>query len=430
MKALLFLGLLAPTVHSSTVRHYIVPAKNLYSQPSPFWRVPLRPDATPFITEEPAASEFKVENSVPPKNLSTPAWAEGPESRRRKHLQKALQYESLRLKWLKSVRSKKQETPKNPDWLSQRVARTLDSLEIPWSSWNRTRETSTTPVQVFEVPPWVNLQFVARRIALGGLVQSVRRMRRRNVENGEAFSTTYETSRGLVEIQLRKPRPKARVCILVDDVGYSGEGIDTYLAMNMPVTISVLPFYDTSAFFARKARQLGFEVMLHMPMQSSFASYYKYENLIKTKLSEEELSKRVKRVLAAVPLIQGINNHEGSKATEDSKTMEVVMREIARHGYYFVDSVTSQRSVAYKTARKHGLPASRRSFDFLDNTKTIPAISHKIDQLIEYSLKHPEKVVLTILHEKTAPAKALDDKLVRFRNHDIEILSPSDFLFP
>ena len=405
--------------------HYIESSDSLRHRPSPYWHVPLLRDADPVNLNQldPVFSQKASESVTEIQRVTTV-----PTANLRPN-QEAKDFRSLvkkRSKWAHRQISDMRQFTFAVDWsakeflgIHNHFVSQFKALDIPVESEEK---------GAFLLPAWSNLLFVSRRIVQSGPGSQIKGIQTGADSKSDWVHLLFHTHKGLAKIKLTKPKPRARVAILVDDVGYHGEGVRRYLKMNMPVTISILPFYDTSAYFAKRSRQLGFEVMLHMPMQASFGSYYKYENLIRPGLKPLDLIERTQNVLKAVPYIQGVNNHEGSKATEDDLTMNLLMSELSRHPYYFVDSVTSQKSVAYKYANRYGIPAARRNFDFLDNDKRTFVIESKLEELIAYALNRPKRIVLSILHEKESTAIAVENTLPEFRRQKIEILSPGDFL--
>src|SRR5690606_12238949 len=64
--------------------------------------------------------------------------------------------------------------------------------------------------------------------------------------------------------------------------------------------------------------------------------------------------------LAAIPHVQGVNNHMGSLLTQNTEAMAALMPVIAAAGLYFVDSLTNPNSVALEQAMLAGIPALER----------------------------------------------------------------------
>ena len=73
--------------------------------------------------------------------------------------------------------------------------------------------------------------------------------------------------------------------------------------------------------------------------------------------------------LASVPGAVGVNNHEGSLLTENREAMTFLMAELKARDLFFLDSLTSPKSLAYATAKEFGVRTNRRDV-FLDNDST------------------------------------------------------------
>jgi len=83
-------------------------------------------------------------------------------------------------------------------------------------------------------------------------------------------------------------------------------------------------------------------------------------------MDDSAITVLVQHDLADVDLARGANNHEGSKATADMRTMNAVVGLLAKDGRYFIDSKTIGTSVAESVAPTHGVPTAARDV-FLDN---------------------------------------------------------------
>ncbi|MCX5759311.1 MAG: divergent polysaccharide deacetylase family protein, partial [Candidatus Hydrogenedentes bacterium] len=59
-----------------------------------------------------------------------------------------------------------------------------------------------------------------------------------------------------------------RIALIVDDGGYGGPATNSFLALDPNLTLAILPNTPFAARTAKRAEELGFEVMLHMPMES------------------------------------------------------------------------------------------------------------------------------------------------------------------
>ena len=112
----------------------------------------------------------------------------------------------------------------------------------------------------------------------------------------------------------------------------------------------------------------------------------------------------VARNLAAVPHAVGVNNHMGSRFTEDRSAMQHFLEMIEQQGLFFIDSSTSSDSVAMETARAMGIRTARRHV-FLDNVQTQEDICRQLKLLVREAVKrgwaigigHPNEATLTAL---------------------------------
>ena len=75
-------------------------------------------------------------------------------------------------------------------------------------------------------------------------------------------------------------------------------------------------------------------------------------------------------------MTKGVSNHMGSKATEDRELMTTILAELKRRRLFFVDSVTSDRSVCAPVAAALKIPFARREV-FLDNRNERKAIERQ-----------------------------------------------------
>ncbi len=60
----------------------------------------------------------------------------------------------------------------------------------------------------------------------------------------------------------------------------------------------------------------------------------------------------------------GVSNHMGSAFTADPESMEAFAMLLKSRGLFFLDSMTTSRSVAVRAARQAGIPAARRDVFF------------------------------------------------------------------
>jgi uncharacterized protein len=167
------------------------------------------------------------------------------------------------------------------------------------------------------------------------------------------------------------PNPSGpKLALIIDDCGQWVDIERGYIALPVPLTLSVLPHVHAGMQIAQEAHDAGKGVMLHLPMEP-LSEIYPGPGEIKTSMTDAQIAAQVQDDLAQVPLAQGVNNHEGSKASADARVMGVVMRVLAQHGnLFFIDSRTNAASVGAQAATAAGIPTASRDV-FLDNRESV-----------------------------------------------------------
>ena len=74
----------------------------------------------------------------------------------------------------------------------------------------------------------------------------------------------------------------------------------------------------------------------------------------------------MKGALETTPHVKGMNNHMGSRATADGRVMAAVLKVCKKHGLFFIDSMTTQRSAVRDAARKARVATLSNDL-FIDN---------------------------------------------------------------
>ena len=192
----------------------------------------------------------------------------------------------------------------------------------------------------------------------------------------------------------------ARVAIIIDDGGYGGAHTELILGLDRGLTLSILPYTPHGTELAERAAALGFEVMLHMPMENTSATL-RHEGQLNVDMTESEIDRLTAAALAQVPHAVGVNNHMGSKFTAEADAMESFLGWVRSSGLYFVDSGTTAESVAYETARNFGIRSATRTL-FLDNDDDPDAIRTRFLELIAMAQQQGEAIGIGHFRPNTA----------------------------
>ena len=137
------------------------------------------------------------------------------------------------------------------------------------------------------------------------------------------------------------PPKTPKLAIVIDDFGYTDGGIAReILELGLPVTISILPELRHSADVLKLAKQRGRCVLLHLPMQAD-KRYPKDLDPISVQMSDAEIASVVGEYMESLPGVDGVSNHQGSRATADARVMRAVCGVLEGYDVFFLDSLTS-----------------------------------------------------------------------------------------
>ena len=196
------------------------------------------------------------------------------------------------------------------------------------------------------------------------------------------------TASSSVAQSTHRPDELPAISIIIDDLGY--RRLDSLRAIELPgpVAYAILPHTPYAGRLAAIAFQLDKEVLLHVPMESEQQEKALGPGAVTSGMTRVEILAVLNAGLASVPHVSGINNHMGSALTQETRAMGWLMDWVSRSGdLYFVDSLTSSRSVALRTAQAAGLRAIARDV-FLDASPEPEMIRKQFQRLVEFARTH------------------------------------------
>ena len=170
------------------------------------------------------------------------------------------------------------------------------------------------------------------------------------------------------------------IALLIDDMGEARTWSLRAVALPGPLTLAFFPHAPELAAQARAARAAGHELMLHMPMQPGDDGEDPGPNPLTLGLDEVELDRRVIAMLDSFTGYVGVNNHMGSRFTQDWTAMEQVLERVRERGLLFVDSRTDAGSVGERVALSLDIPTVRRDI-FIDNDSEPAQIAERLAAL-------------------------------------------------
>lgn len=195
---------------------------------------------------------------------------------------------------------------------------------------------------------------------------------------------------------------KGKLAVVIDDAGRDLESQHVYESLGIPLTLAVMPNQVHTRDAALSWHAHGLPMILHQPMES-VSGIGMESKAILTSMGDEEIRSLLKSSLSQVPEAVGINNHQGSKATTDRHTMDVVMNELHHRRLFFFDSRTNSTTAADAAAASYGVPYVRNDL-FVDNEADVAAISAMIREAAKRAQKYGTYVIIGHCRPKTAEA--------------------------
>ncbi|MDH4195976.1 MAG: divergent polysaccharide deacetylase family protein [Candidatus Aminicenantes bacterium] len=222
----------------------------------------------------------------------------------------------------------------------------------------------------------------------------------------------------------RRPARPGQVALVIDDMGNSLDALEDILSLNKPVTISILPYTPYAKQSAEAAHANGLEVLLHLPLESlngqDLGEFT--EGMITSHMNELEITEALAKELTLIPHIVGVNNHMGSKFTAERQLMMTILPTLRERGLFFLDSLTTARSVAYEEALKLGLPAARRDV-FLDADNDPARVRDRLLELFRVAQKNGRAI--GICHPFVETLQTLKESFFLVDSYGLEVVPVS-----
>lgn len=217
----------------------------------------------------------------------------------------------------------------------------------------------------------------------------------------------------------------ARLAIIIDDLGSDRPAADAVFALGYPLTISVLPNHQHSIDIANEAHRRGFQVMLHLPMQS-VANETPEARELRPGMPAPEVAAMVDQFLQNVPGAAGVNNHQGSQATADAGLMDELMPLLRDRHLFYVDSRTTAATVAYDTAQDFGVRSAFRNVPFLDDVAEVAAVRKQLELALRGAREKGDAVAIG--HPHAATLQALREVLPHAEERGVRLALASELV--
>jgi hypothetical protein len=218
----------------------------------------------------------------------------------------------------------------------------------------------------------------------------------------------------------------ANIAIILDDGGNNLELIKRVANLPYHLTVSILPFtpYDKkSAELLRSAKK---HVFLHLPLQPhGYPSTEPGKGAILLNTPSDLIDIIINKDIERIGNINGMNNHMGSKFTENKDKTTLVLKSIRRYTNIFVDSRTSSKSTAYEVCKSIMEKCGYNAL-FIDNDNNIDLILNKIKEAV--NLAKTKKNIIIIGHVRPLTIEALEEALPIYDKEGIKFVFVDEVL--
>ena len=210
--------------------------------------------------------------------------------------------------------------------------------------------------------------------------------------------TLKEQTSSQTPVETAKVPMRGVIGLIIDDFGYRNDHVSNgFLQLPGKLTYAIIPGHDYSQLFSKKAYDAGYEIIVHLPMENIGKTYGEEEYVLMSYFQDDEIKNRINKAFDLLPESIGLNNHQGSRGTADSRVMTLVAGVIKEKKKFFIDSRTTNNSLAETTMRKYGVPTNKRDV-FLDNELDEEKIKIQLLELADVS--EEKGIAIGIRHVK------------------------------
>jgi polysaccharide deacetylase 2 family uncharacterized protein YibQ len=205
----------------------------------------------------------------------------------------------------------------------------------------------------------------------------------------------------------RMPSSGAPVVWVMDDMGRDAVTAETVLQWPPFVSIAVLPDGAVAERLGREACRQGRDVLIHLPMTSIRPDADPGPMAVSTSMAASDVYRILAHARRILPCAKGLNQHMGSRASQEFPTMVRVVQAGQSLGLrFFIDSRTAARSYLCDAADRFGIPCLRRTF-FFDADASPEELPARWRQVVSRA-RWDSRPVVVIAHPYPATLAFLD----------------------
>lgn len=208
------------------------------------------------------------------------------------------------------------------------------------------------------------------------------------------------------KIKINEPKmvfKNAKLVIIIDDITLKSQ-VDDIVNIGYPINLALMPptyVHPQSAAISHGLKHY----MVHLPLQAN-AFELEEENTLHIGDSYDKIDSRIAKIKELFPNAKYINNHTGSKFSQDKNSTDKLLKAIAKYNFSFLDSKTIGNSTLCISAKEEQVKCLQRNV-FLDNEQNFGYIQNQLKKAIAQAKKtglsiaigHPHKETLAVLKD-------------------------------
>lgn len=229
----------------------------------------------------------------------------------------------------------------------------------------------------------------------------------------------------VVQDPARNAEGRPVMAIVLDDAGYNFKLARAFVDYDPRLALSILPKRPYSREIARYVNRRGGEYLLHLPMEPLEPEHEPGWGNLRVSMTPDAVRKTTLASLEALPGSVGVNNHMGSRFTQEKELMEVVLQVMAEKNLFFLDSYTSNRSQVAAASQSVPILLGVRDI-FLDNEDDVASIMTQLERLADRAYK--KGFAIGIGHVRSNTLTAIKLFLASPRGQQIELITPRELI--
>lgn len=224
------------------------------------------------------------------------------------------------------------------------------------------------------------------------------------IESENQHETAKEEKKQKSKPEIKKlvetEHSNAKLVIVIDDISLQSQ-VTALNDLGYPINLSFLPPTNSHPNSAEIAQKISHS-MIHLPLQ---ATSFEHEETDTLKIGDnyEIIEAKIAEIRKLYPNAKYINNHTGSKFSQDKASTDKLLKAIAKYNFSFLDSKTAANSTLCESAKTFGVKCLERNV-FLDNEQDEQYVVSQLKKAIALAKKYGKSVAIGHPHKTTIEA--------------------------